>query len=60
MNGDEKGMARRALSSTLTATISQEGALMAKGQIKKANTNKPKLTIKEKQDKKKEKQASKN
>lgn len=32
---------------------------MAKGQQKKANTNKPKLSIKEKQDKKKEKRAAK-
>jgi hypothetical protein len=32
---------------------------MAKGQIKKGNDNKPKLSIKEKQDKKKEKKAAK-
>lgn len=32
---------------------------MAKGQIKQAKTNKPKLSTKEKQDKKKEKSAKK-
>lgn len=32
---------------------------MAKGQVKTAKTNKPKLSIKEKKDKKKEKQAKK-
>jgi hypothetical protein len=32
---------------------------MAKGQIKQANSNKPKLTVKEKKEKKKEKAESK-
>jgi len=32
---------------------------MAKGQVKKATTNKPKLSTKEKQEKKKEKKANK-
>lgn len=32
---------------------------MAKGQVKQGNNNKPKLSIKEKQDKKKEKKAGK-
>jgi hypothetical protein len=39
-------------------SIRQEYSVMAKGQIKKANTNKPKLSIKDKKQKKKEKAAT--
>jgi hypothetical protein len=41
------------------AHVTTTEAAMAKGQIKKAKHNKPKLSIKEKQAKKKEKRASK-
>jgi hypothetical protein len=37
----------------------QEGSTMAKGQVKTDKKNKPKLSTKEKQEKKKEKQAKK-